>query len=81
VEIRLADVRRRVVSGILLFIFLLAGLAAAPLASASGAPLDVTGYKMAGDAVHTRVVMNFDRAQPEPPHHRWRFDSGFSCDQ
>jgi len=65
VEIRLADVRRRVVSGILLFIFLLAGLAAAPLASASGAPLDVTGYKMAGDAVHTRVVMNFDR-EPEP---------------
>ena len=66
-EIRLADVRWRVVSRILLFIFLLAGLAGVPGAFAADASLNVTGYKMAGDAVHMRVVMNFDR-EPSP---RW----------
>ena len=32
---------------------------------AAAAPLDAVGYKMAGDATATRIVMNFDR-EPEP---------------
>ncbi|PWJ79497.1 N-acetylmuramoyl-L-alanine amidase [Pseudaminobacter salicylatoxidans] len=66
-EIRLADVRRRVVSYVFLLVFLLAGLTGVTIVSATAAPLEVTSYKMAGDAAHMRVVMNFDR-EPEP---RW----------
>ena len=36
------------------------------LSQASAAPLEAVDYKMAGDAKHTRIVMNFDRqAEPE----------------
>ncbi|MFU0503121.1 N-acetylmuramoyl-L-alanine amidase [Pseudaminobacter sp. NGMCC 1.201702] len=35
------------------------------LSQASSAPLEARDYKMAGDATHMRVVMNFDR-EPEP---------------
>lgn len=61
---RLADVRRRVASTFLLLIPLLVWLACIPASAASGAPLEVMSYKMAGDAAHMRVVMNFDR-EPE----------------
>ncbi|MEP9373216.1 N-acetylmuramoyl-L-alanine amidase [Mesorhizobium sp. KR1-2] len=61
---RLADVSRGVVSIGLALLFLLAGLARLSFA-AGGEPVEVTGYKMAGDAVHMRVVINFDR-EPEP---------------
>lgn len=61
---RLADVSRGVVSIGLALLFLLAGFARLSFAAA-GEPVEVTGYKMAGDAVHMRVVMNFDR-EPEP---------------
>lgn len=61
---RLADVRRRVASTFLLLIPLFVGLACISAPAASGAPLEVSSYKMAGDAAHMRVVMNFDR-EPE----------------
>ncbi len=35
------------------------------LSQAVAAPLEAVDYKMAGDATHTRIVMNFDR-EPEP---------------
>jgi N-acetylmuramoyl-L-alanine amidase len=35
------------------------------IAQVSSAPLEARDYKMAGDAAHMRVVMNFDR-EPEP---------------
>ena len=46
----------------------LAGLLAlltVALTSAVAAPLVARDYKMAGDATHTRVVLNFD-AEPDP---------------
>ncbi|HEY4193442.1 MAG TPA: N-acetylmuramoyl-L-alanine amidase [Mesorhizobium sp.] len=45
-----------------LFLFVSAWLLAlAPVARAADAPLQALSYKMAGDAVHMRIVMNFDR--------------------
>src|SRR5687768_3739742 len=35
------------------------------LSQAAAAPLEAVDYRIAGDATHTRIVMNFDR-QPEP---------------
>ncbi|MDH6232936.1 N-acetylmuramoyl-L-alanine amidase [Mesorhizobium soli] len=62
---RLADVGRRVLSNFSLLFLLIVGLAAVAMTAASAAPLEMTSYKMAGDAVRMRVVMNFDR-EPEP---------------
>ncbi|PSJ64081.1 N-acetylmuramoyl-L-alanine amidase [Pseudaminobacter soli (ex Li et al. 2025)] len=61
---RLAEVGRRVLSRFPLLVLLIAGLATFGFAVASAAPLEMTSYKMAGDAVRMRVVMNFDR-EPE----------------
>jgi N-acetylmuramoyl-L-alanine amidase len=62
---RLADVGRRVLSNFPLLFLLIVGLTAVAMTAASAAPLEMTSYKMAGDAVRMRVVMNFDR-EPEP---------------
>ena len=61
----LAGIRRGSFSFGRSFLFLFASLFIALTSAASAAPLEALDYKMAGDAVHMRIVMNFDR-EPEP---------------
>lgn len=44
-----------------IFLAIVFGLLLSPGARAANAPLELTGYKMAGDAMKMRIVMNFDR--------------------
>lgn len=65
----LAGMRRNVVRIGSSFLFLVVGLVVGLFvflsSPVSAAPLEAHDYKMAGDAVHMRIVMNFDQ-EPEP---------------
>jgi N-acetylmuramoyl-L-alanine amidase len=64
---RRADWQQRGFGAIASAVFLLLGLACAALLSSPASALEAHDYKMAGDAVRMRVVVNFD-AEPDP---RW----------
>ncbi len=61
----LAGMRRGVVRIGSSFLFLVLSLFVFLSSPLSAAPLEAHDYKMAGDAVHMRIVMNFDQ-EPEP---------------
>ncbi len=64
---RSADRHRSGFGAVASAIFLVFGLACAALFPSPASALEAHDYKMAGDAAHMRVVINFDR-EPDP---RW----------